>query len=64
MTIKKRQYAYHVKELQDGKGSKMFTEIGVAYLTKDGVNVILNALPADGKLFICDKKRKEIGNEL
>lgn len=49
-----RKEVYHIKAIGDGKKS-VWTRIGAAFVNKDdSINVLLDAIPIDGKLHIRD----------
>ena len=52
-----------VYTIRDGSnGNSYWDRIGAAFVNKDGsLNVVLNALPLDGKLHIRDPKPAEAG---
>jgi len=47
--------------IRDGKnGDSFWTKVGAAFVNRDGsLNVLLDALPTDGKLHIRDAKAKQ-----
>jgi hypothetical protein len=51
---------YHIKDLGDGKKS-IWMKVGTAFVNKDGsINVLLDALPVDGRLHIREEKPKRV----
>ena len=60
---KDRKAVYTIIERDDG-GKSRWVRIGIAFINKDlSLNVVLDAVPVNGKLHIRDFADREVGKE-